>query len=122
MGLEFSVEIKDPQKRNLDLRKHISYLSDKPNPTKWTQEGTTHIGGLAITQDEIRKQVLKLGMVWDSGRGREEAEEKAILENVRKNMTPEFEELLRRCAVDLKRAQDANKAQLREILPGFVRG
>jgi hypothetical protein len=120
MGLEFSVEIKDPQKRNLDLRKHISYLNANPSPTQWTKEGTTHIGGLVATQSDFRKQILKLGMVWDSGRAREEAEERAIMDHVRKNMTSEMEDAFRRCSLQMKRAQNANKAKLRSDLSRIV--
>jgi TPP-dependent indolepyruvate ferredoxin oxidoreductase alpha subunit len=81
MGLEFSVEVKDPQKRNLDLRQVIPEFSHLKLATKWTGEGTTYISGSAVQQKAIKSKVLKLGMVWDfEGKKKEEIETKEAKE------------------------------------------
>lgn len=75
MGLEFSVLIQDPQRRNLDLRTVISEYKDKATPTVWSSDGTTSIAGLAIQQASIQRQIRSAGLVWDPRRTEDEQKE-----------------------------------------------
>ena len=64
MGLEYSIYVQDPKRRDLDLTKLVTGIHIGTR-TKWDELGRTRVSGAALSRNEcenVKNQIRQLGL------------------------------------------------------------